>query len=144
MISFIIKTIYKFYIVSIYSLSSWRNSCHVILWTGPFFFFLGIITTYQFPQTIDKAKVYIAGLNQIIFPDKRDKPILIDNAKKTSETIYANSFTISVDQIDYVSFKNITDFVGLGEEVSTPPLKIEKQFKNNKYTTITLNMQQCI
>jgi hypothetical protein len=79
----------------------------LFLLIGLFFFFLGIITTYQFPQTIDKAKVYIAGLNQIIFPDKRDKPILIDKAKKTSETIYANSFAISVDQIDYVSFKNI-------------------------------------
>ena len=70
--------------------------------------FIGISLGYQYPKIFDVPKSYIAGIKHAIFPIK-----IVDNIEiktvKYNEEIEANAFRLSLNNVAYVSLKDLID-----------------------------------
>ena len=70
--------------------------------------FIGTSLGYQYPKIFDVPKSYIAGIKHAIFPIK-----IVDNIEiktvKYNEEIEANAFRLSLNNVAYVSLKDLID-----------------------------------
>ena len=70
---------------------------------------VGVSISYQFPGILDFPKTYVAGIKHILVGEKIEKPTLTNDKYKHKKNISANYFTITVETVDYLSTKIISN-----------------------------------